>query len=165
MNKLSRQQGFTLIEFVMVVVLVGIIAVVISQIFSQALITTQTEENMSDALWQGQVAMQRMVRDIRLIRSANDITTMTNNNLVFTNIFGSSINYSHSGSGSPNPITLNGDNLANGILHLTLGYKTSANATTASATNLAYITISMTVAQNSSNYVLNSVVYLRDLSS
>jgi prepilin-type N-terminal cleavage/methylation domain-containing protein len=165
MITLSRQRGFTLIEFILVTILMSIIAIAVSKIYSQALIVTQTEENMSDAIWQGQIAMQRIVRDLRLIRSANDITTMTSDNLVFTNILGNSINYNHSGSGTANPITINGDDLAYGILHLTLGYKTAANATAATAANLAYIVITINVTQNSSSYALNSVVYLRDLSS
>jgi prepilin-type N-terminal cleavage/methylation domain-containing protein len=163
MTHRSQESGFTLIELVMVMLLLGIIAVTFNKIFIQGLITANAEEQMSDAAWQGQMIMQRIVRDLRMIRSANDITTMTNDNLVFTNILGSSINYNHNGNSEL--LTLNGDTLSSGVEHLTFYYKTSANTTTTTASNLAYIQITLEINLDGTDYSLDSSVYLRDLSS
>jgi prepilin-type N-terminal cleavage/methylation domain-containing protein len=165
MKKLSSQIGFTLIESVMVIILLGIIGSVISSIYIQGLSARMTAQNVSDSVWQGQVALERMIRDIRLVRSANDITTMTATNFVFTNMSGQSINYAISGT----TLTLNGNILADGIKSLAFAYKTNANATASQASlNTAYVKITLDIEENAktnSYYTITTSVYLRDLSS
>lgn len=161
MRKRVRQAGFTLIEFVMVTILLGVIAVVVAQMFAQGLTVAQTEQRVTDALWQGQIAMQRMVRDIREVRSAVDISINTASEFSFTDNDGNIIDYKLSG----NSLMRNTTALASGISSLQFSYLDKNGAATAGVTDIHYVVIAITVSRNNASYSLNTAVYLRDLSS
>jgi prepilin-type N-terminal cleavage/methylation domain-containing protein len=157
-----RQKGFTLIELIIVIVILGIIGVVGSKLLVQGLNSTKTEQNVTDALWQGQLSIERMARDIRQVRSANDITTRSASDLAFTDIGGNAIEYQLSGT----DLLRNTQTIGNGVSALAFTYKDNNNTTVNSGTStIAYIIISLTITQNNTNFTLTSAVYLRDLSS
>lgn len=158
---MRKIQGVTLIEFVMVTVLLSIVAVTVSRIYIQGLTTQQTVANTNDVVWQGQVALQRMVREIRQVRAAVNVSTMTSSVLTFIDMSGTTITYQLSGS----TLTRNSIPLADGVSSLAFTYYTQSNVVTATNTTLAYIKISLMINQNNSNYTLSTGVYLRDLSS
>jgi prepilin-type N-terminal cleavage/methylation domain-containing protein len=110
-----KQQGFTLIELISVMVLVSIIVAISSQMLAQGFNAYLTSEDIIDANWQGQMAIERMVRDIRTVRSANDISVKTSSAFTFVNLAGNTMAYSLSGSN----LMLNGNILANGVNSLT----------------------------------------------
>lgn len=153
--------GVTLIEFVMVTLLLSIVAITISRVYIQGLTTQRTVARSNDAVWQGQVAFQRMVRDIRQVRAAVNVTTMTSARLTFIDMSGATIDYQLSGS----TLTRNSVALADGVSSLTFTYKDKSNSVVATNTNLSYINIALSINQNNSNYSLTTGVYLRDLSS
>ncbi|MEW6684081.1 MAG: prepilin-type N-terminal cleavage/methylation domain-containing protein [Nitrospirota bacterium] len=104
------ERGFTLIELIMTIVLVGIIGGIIGALLlggTQAFVAEDTKASLTT---QGRLAVERMVRDIRLVRSrtAGDIPTMTAATLNFIDTSGNAIAYT-SGGGS---ITRNGVVLA-----------------------------------------------------
>ena len=73
----KTHEGFTLIELVMVIMIIAIIAAMSSKLFVQGATGLLTAQNTLSANWQGQIAMERMTRDIRDVRSAVDVNTMT----------------------------------------------------------------------------------------
>ncbi len=156
-----QQQGFTLIEFVIVIILLGVIAIGINTIYTQSLLGMLAGQNTSDALWQGRLGMERMIKEIRATRSAGDISTFTSGEYSFTDISGNSIDYKLSGGG----LVRNAVPLADGISSLAFTYYDKSGNTTATAANIEYIKISMHVTQNNTNFTLTSGVYLRDLAS
>ena len=161
--RLKSSQGFTLIEMIMVIVILGIIIGMSSSLLTQGLNTFSTGENIVNANWQGEIAMERMSRDILLIRSPADVTTIASNNLAFTDISNNTISYSLSGT-SLN-LTENGNTsiLADGVQSLTFSYFDKNGASTATTTLVRLIRISINITQNNANYTLTTAIYPRNL--
>jgi prepilin-type N-terminal cleavage/methylation domain-containing protein len=155
---MRHTQGFTLIELILVIMLLGIISVIASKIFSQGISAYLNEQYLMDADWQGRFALERMARRLHVVRSPNDITTATASNFSFTDINGNTWNYQLSGSN----LLENSNTLANGINNLTFTYLTNTGATTATLTAIYYVQISMTITLNSTNFTLNTTVNLRN---
>lgn len=161
MKSLRHQIGFTLVELVMVIVLVGVISIGVNKIYAQVLTTMLTGQDITDAMWQGRLGIERMVKEIRATRSAVDITTFTSGQYSFTEANGASVSYALSGGS----LTRNGVALADGISSLAFTYYDKNGNVTATAASISYIGISMNVTQNNTNFTLTTGVYLRDLSS
>ncbi len=88
-----RQHGFTLIELVMVIVITGVIAVILTQIFHQSFKTYLAAQNNAEIDWQGFLALERFANDVQSIRSPFDINTIAANQFVFVSNTGSTITY------------------------------------------------------------------------
>lgn len=161
--RLRSHQGFTLIELVIVIVILGIIVAMSTPLLTEGLSTFLAGENIVNADWQGQIAMERMVRDISLIRSPSDVTTIAANNLAFTDMGNNTISYSLSGTSLT--LTENGSSeiLAQGIQSLAFSYFDRNGATTATTTLTRFIKVSINVTQNGVNYTLTSMIYPRNL--
>jgi len=159
MHILSKQKGFTLIEIVVVIVLLGIIAAVTSSVLVTGLSGFLTTQNISEANWSGQLGMERMIRDIRDVRSASDISIFTSRELRFTDMNSNNIYYKLSGTN----LTRNGQILSSGINKVTFNYYDQNGATTATQANIHYVRITIQVTQKNVKYQLTSSVYLRDL--
>jgi prepilin-type N-terminal cleavage/methylation domain-containing protein len=87
---MKNSSGFTLIEIIIVIVLVGILATMAAMIIMQGVRAYSVEQSRSDAHYQAKLAMERMAREIRLIRSSTvtDIPTMTGTTLRYNDING-----------------------------------------------------------------------------
>ena len=127
----GNERGFTLIELIMVIVLISIISSVAAMIILQGAKSYQKEVSYSDIHNQGRLAIERMAREIRLIRSATaaDISTMTATNIVFNDVNGTNIQFIFAG----NTISRSGNTLANNVQSLTFSYYQSDGVTVAGA--------------------------------
>ncbi len=152
-------QGFTLIELIVVIVLTSLIAGVVSAIIAQGAQSYLTAKNVLDADWQGRLAIERMARDIRAIASPLSITTATATQLTFTDFSGTSVSYSLSGTN----LMRNSQILADGISSLTFSYFDKNGASTATISLIRYITITINITKNNTNFSLSTSVYPRDL--
>jgi prepilin-type N-terminal cleavage/methylation domain-containing protein len=85
-----HSKGFTLIEIIIVIVLVGILATIAATIIMQGVRAYSGGESRSNAHYQARFAVERMSREIRLMRSSTvtDIPTMTGTTLRYTDING-----------------------------------------------------------------------------
>jgi prepilin-type N-terminal cleavage/methylation domain-containing protein len=113
-NKKGHQAGFTLVELVITIVLVGILAGLAALIILQGVRAYADEQSRSDLHYQARLAMERMAREIRLIRSCGDITPPASNpaaSITFTDISGTSVNFALAG----NNLNRGADLLATGI--------------------------------------------------
>jgi prepilin-type N-terminal cleavage/methylation domain-containing protein len=155
---LKKYFGFTLVEMVIVNAITGIIAVIASKILNQAFYGYVTNKNIIDANWQGQSALERMTRELHMIRSPSDITTATASQISFIDINGNAINFNLSGSS----LMRNTQILADGISNLTFTYLNSNGSSTATPSAIRYIKISFNITQNNVNYTLTSATHLRD---
>lgn len=151
--------GFTLIESLMVIILIGIIAVVSSQILSNGFSAYLTGQNITDADWQGRLSMERMEEDIRAVRSPSDISTATAGQLIFTDSSGTSITYQLSGSS----LMRNSQILADGLSGLTFSYFDKNGVSTATLTAIRYISYTLNVTQKGVNFNLATTIYPRNL--
>ncbi len=105
-----RDAGFTLIELIITIVLVGIIAGIGALVVLQGVNAFLAEDIRADLTTDGRLAIERMAREIRTIRTrtAADIPTMTGGTLSFVDLDGNPITYT-SGVGN---VTRNGTTLA-----------------------------------------------------
>jgi prepilin-type N-terminal cleavage/methylation domain-containing protein len=158
MNQLANQRGFTLIELVMVIALLAIITKIASVILSQGLGGYIAAKNITEADWQARLAMSRMTREIRMIRSANDFTLRTASELAFVDLNGTSIDYKLAGTSLMRNSQILADNISNLIFSY---YDKNGNAASSTGAT-AYIQIQFTLLQTQANFNLSSVVYLRD---
>lgn len=158
---MQRSKGFTLIELILVIVILGIIAVAGSLLLQQGLNNYFTNQAITDASWQGQIALQTMARRLREIRSPTDITTASATQLSFTDINNNAVSYQLIGSN----LLLNGSVLISGVNNASssFAYLDSNTTTTAVLANIRYITINLAIAKNNVNYTLRTTIYARNL--
>lgn len=124
-----RSQGFTLIEIIISLVLLGILGITGSKMITGSFSTTQIIGNGHLSNSMARYAMERMARDIREIRY--DVTNI-GNELRITGMTPSTLSFQKSGLGNstanisysyvkPN-LTLNSTTLANNISNLSFTY-------------------------------------------
>ncbi len=157
----NNSRGFTLIEIVITIVLVGILSGIAAMIILQGVRAYSDEQSRSDVHYQARLGMERMAREIRLIRSATaaDITAMTAINLQFTDITNAAVNYNYA---NPN-IQRNAIGLATGITAFNFRYFQQDGATTTlAAANVWYVEIDLTATQGSESLQLRTRVHPRN---
>ena len=132
---------------VLVIVLTGIVFAIGAMIMTSGFRSYFTAKDISNADWQGRLALERMARELREIRSATaaDIPTMTATQITFNDTDGNNISYTIAG----NQLTRNGVVLADGINNLTVSFlQNNGRNETAVATAVYYITVTAVVTQD-----------------
>lgn len=163
MNKKNPQsQGFTLIEIVITIVIVGIIASIAANIILQGARIYATEDSRSNVHYQARLAMERMTKEIRQIRSpsAADITTMTATDLKFTKASGAIVEFTWA-----NPVlSLGAQQLATGITAFTFKYyMADGNTQTSDPTAMWFVEIIMTATQGTEMLQMSTRVHPMNL--
>ena len=141
-------RGFTLIEMIAVIVVTGAIFALGGIMLGHSFESYKLSREVSDVGWQGRLAMERMVRELREIRShaATDITTWSAGTIDFYNTAGNRVRFYQSGTQVlrsadggviSQPLA---DNLSatNGLL---FDYYDSSGAVAAAVTDIYYITV------------------------
>lgn len=140
----GSESGFTLIEMVITLILVGIIAAITGIMMQQGVMAYLAQTNEANVANQGRLGIERMAREIRTIRSRTgaDVPAMNPGNLSFIDMGGNAIAYA-SGGGN---ITRNGTVLATATT-ATLGflYFQQNGAGAASAAQLWVIQVDLTL--------------------
>lgn len=156
---MREQRGFSLIELVLVMVIIGLISVVVGRILLQSGRSFVISHNASQVDWQGYAALSRLTDDVHTIRSKNDISTISTTNFSFTNASGSTVQYVLSG----NTLLRNSQVIASGVSALTFSYLSSTGVATATASSVRYVGISMTLASGSVSTTFSTLVGTRGL--
>ncbi|OPY70626.1 MAG: hypothetical protein A4E57_00470 [Syntrophorhabdaceae bacterium PtaU1.Bin034] len=112
-----NRKGFTLVEVIIVIVVLGIVTALAAPLLVQAVRSYTIESDILSADAQGQMAMERMAREIRLIKPA-DITTFTSGTFAFI-LDGVPVSYARDGQ---NRLMRNSDPLASNITSLSFAY-------------------------------------------
>jgi prepilin-type N-terminal cleavage/methylation domain-containing protein len=91
--------GFTLIELVLTIAILGVIAAAVSRFTLQGIRSYSTEQDRGDAHAQARLAVERVVREARAIRSCADIVAPANPSatLSFTDSTGTAVAFSVAG--------------------------------------------------------------------
>ena len=144
--------GFSLLELIMVMVVLGIVAAVAAPFLSASFQSYFTGKDISETDWQARVALERMSRELRSVRAPADLIITSANDITFTDVDGNSTRYCRGTvggcPGAAGELTRNNQPLATGISALTFSFLTRTGAVTAVAANVFYITVAFTATQN-----------------
>jgi len=153
-------RGVTLVEMILVIVLLAVIASLSSTLLSGGFNAYFTQRDIADAAWQGRLALARLTRDLRTVRSpsATDLTISPANQITFVNTAGATVVYALTGT----TLTRNGQPLADGISNLNFTYISNDGKTTAAAASAVYyIAASFTVIQGGGNLNWRTLIHPR----
>ncbi len=165
---LSSHKGFTLIELVMTMVLIGVIAYIVASAMSTGLKAYFTTDFRKEALDQARIAMERMTREIRNVKSNTDISTANATTFTFVDTSGTTISFALN-AGNINRTSGTTNTLATGISSAGIfTYVLSTGATTQSPVPaeillIKRVKIDITATKNTESVTLQSEVWPRSL--
>ena len=159
---MGKTRGFTLIELVIVITIIGIIAGIAGFILSGSVDAWIFKINRNDMLWDGRLAIDRMTREIRAVKDRSSIITASSSQLRFIDTNDIDITYTLS-SADLNRIESGTSNLlAGNVSGLTLTYYNASGGTIAlptvspSETDIKRVKINITLTKNGENVYLQS---------
>jgi len=150
-----------LVEMVLVIVLIGIIAALGSRILASGFSAYITGKDLIQTDWQANVALQRMSRDLRMVRSASiaDLTLTPGTEITFTDNNANIISYTLAGTS----LMRNGQPLADDINNLGFSYIASDGKTSAASADLVhYIVVSFTASRRGLEQNISAVIHPRN---
>lgn len=163
--KLHEQLGFTMIELLMVIVILGIITAGSSELLVQGFRAFSVEKSYNNVSWQGRITIEKMNRDLRAIRSPTDISTATSSQISFTNVDGNVVTYCVSGTQMVrgNQLSCAGQALADGVSGLIFTYYNSDGVafvpTMANYNLIRYVRINFSITNFGKTSKFTTLVY------
>ncbi len=154
-----RQSGFSMVELIIVIVISSILAVIALPILQTGFHAYFSQRDLSDANWQGRLALARISRDLSSLPSTGNISTAGSTQLTFVDNNNLSVSYALSNSN----LQRNTKTLANGIGSINFAYYDSTGAVTATIANIRYVGVTLNVIQNNTNFNLSSLLSLRNI--
>jgi prepilin-type N-terminal cleavage/methylation domain-containing protein len=139
----ARERGFSLIEMILVIVIVGIIATVGAQLMGTGFQLYFTGRDTLNVDAQARLALERMTRELRTVRPATGLTLAPATEVNFTDVDGTAVRY-YLNAGD---LMRNTQVLAGGVSGLGAVYTDSSGAVTAVPAQVLYISIQFTVTQ------------------
>jgi len=159
----KQEAGYTLIELVLTIVLVGIIAAIVGTLLLQGTQALVAEDVRSNITSEARLAIERMIREIRTIRSPTDadIPSWTVSDLSFVDLDGAAIAYAVGGG----TLTRNGVPLSADVSNLSFSYFQRDGITPATdASEIWTIEFAFALARNGESQAFRARVYPRNFS-
>lgn len=158
--QIKGEKGFTLVELILAIVIVGIIAIAITMAFVPTMNVSVSVDTRKEALQGGRLAMERILREIREARSINGGFTATS--LTFVNAANSTITYSWSGTPSAS-LRRNGSDLTCCVEAMTLTYLKKDGTTTTNPSEVWRIQTDLQIKVGDETVELRSEVNPRNI--
>lgn len=156
---MNTNKGFSLVEVVLVMVILGILLTTGSGLFQQAFETGFVTKDQQKARTQAQFALERMNDELKNARSATSSDLTPNaSDITFVDDDGESIKYSISGTN----LMRNSNILVSDISSLSFTYLKEDNSTTTTAADVRCIVISVTATKNISVVTMTTTVCPRN---
>ncbi len=174
MQKRLTQQGFTLFEVILVLVLMGIFVSIAGSMILHAFKTNQDVRNAWDTLGKLRYTSERLAREVREVRrdpadlTAYDITTWTASTLTFDRYDGTAVTIDYTDADDKVEITYpsvtgTAQLLSDQVTSFTLSYLQSNRSDAATSTSdMAYVVVEMTLTDDGVNYQDQVGVNLRN---
>jgi prepilin-type N-terminal cleavage/methylation domain-containing protein len=159
---MRRSSGFTLVELVIVITIVGIVALIIGTMLLGTIKAWTFKFNRNDILWDGRLALDRMTREIRAVKDTTSVTTATSSQLRFTDTQNKDITYSLSSTNLNRTENGTANLLAESVSALSFTYYNSSDTAipsptvSPSATDIRRVRINLTLTKNGENVYLQS---------
>jgi len=156
----SRQSGFTLIEAIVTMVIAAVLATIGATVISSAFRNYFLGREIVQGSAQGTLALERMTRELRAIRSPADLTTMGLSAITFVDAEGTTIAYALAGGsvtrsengGAAQP-------LADNVSALTFTYlKDDGKSAAATPAEVWYVTAAVTVSSQNATTTYRGTV-------
>jgi len=152
--------GFTLIEAIITLVIAGVLAAIGATIMSGGFRNYFLGRELAQDAAQGTLALERMTRDLRAVRSAADLTTIGASTITFVDVDGNTITYALSAGsvtraqngGTAQPLAANVSNLAFTYL------QNDGQTTAAASATVWYIAVAVTVASQNATTTFRGTV-------
>src|SRR6267143_30284 len=141
------RHGFTLLEVIITLVIAGVLATIGATLMSGGFRSYFLGRELAQDAAQGTLALERMTRDLRAVRSAADLTTIGASTISFVDVDGNTITYALSAGsvtrsqngGTAQPLAANASSLAFTYL------QNDGQTTAASSATVWYIVVAVTV--------------------
>lgn len=156
---MRRTEGFSLVELILVIVILGILAVFVGPVLFNAIAAYERTQTSGQTHAKVRYALERMSREIREVaRGVTDvrtleISTMTENTLAFVNTQGRTIVFSRTGNTLAMTYTTLTGVLVDQIGSFSFAYfQPNATAVAGTSSSLAFVQISLAVSEGSAQY-------------
>lgn len=151
--------GFSLIEFTLVITLLGILAAVSGPLLYQAFQGALTRMQMTRLDGQARFAMARMTKELRSMRN-KDVPGFSAgaNTITFSSVSGTNITYSLLGVS----LMRNSQPLANDVTSLSFTYYDANGNITTTLDDIRYIKVSFSMAKGNNSLSVSSTVFPRN---
>jgi len=159
---MKKEKGFTLIEVVIVITIVGIVSVIIGSMLLGVVKAWTFKINRNDILWDGRIVLNRITREIRTVKNNTSVTTASSSQFRFTDAGNKDITYSLSSTNLNRTENGTANLLAADVSALTFTYYDATGtsiptpAVSPSATNIRRVRINLTLTKNGQNVYLQS---------
>jgi prepilin-type N-terminal cleavage/methylation domain-containing protein len=142
-GKFARHSGFTLVELVISIVLVGILAGLGAQMLGRTFEIYALGRESAQGDWQGRLALERITRDLRMALGRASLAIVPATAITFSDMDGNNVNYVLAG----NQLQRNGRALADDISALQFTYLRSDGRTAEAAdpNQVYYVTVAFNV--------------------
>ena len=144
-------RGFSLVELIVVIVVLGIIAATGAQLMGSGFSAYFTGKNITEMDWQARVALERMTRELRSVRAPADLTVTPATEITLVDAGGNSIRYCMGTigtcPGAAGDLIRNTQPLASGVSNLAFSYLDRAGAVTTTPALVFYIVVNFTATQ------------------
>jgi prepilin-type N-terminal cleavage/methylation domain-containing protein len=157
---MRTKKAFTLMEFIITIVLVGILASITSTLLLKTFNSFFTGKNISDLATTTNIALTNLIRELK---SSSSLTALNTSTLSFVNqqghtvvidLSGTTLRRNVDGAGAQTLCTL--------VTGLSFGFFDQAFATTTVPANVRFITIQITTSKNGLPYsVMGGTVLMR----
>jgi prepilin-type N-terminal cleavage/methylation domain-containing protein len=159
---ISRQPGFSLVELIVVIVVLGIVASMGAIVVRDGMLGYLRGREITSADWQGRLALERITRELRDVAapgSANiDASSCGSSGFSFVDITANQISYTLASSA----LLRNGQPIADNVTALGFYCLQSNVQTTVIPSNVYYITVSMIVSTANTSATYRSTVKPRN---
>ncbi|MDP2920816.1 MAG: prepilin-type N-terminal cleavage/methylation domain-containing protein [Candidatus Omnitrophota bacterium] len=159
---MPNSKGFTLVELVLVIVIIGIAASIIGTMLLGVVKAWSFKFNRNDILWDGRLALDRMTREIRTIKDSTSVATATSAQFSFTDTGNKDITYNLSSANLNRTEDGTANLLAADVSALSFTYYNSSGtaipspSVSPSATDIRRVRINLTLTKNGQNVYLQS---------
>lgn len=156
---MRKINGFTLIELIIVILIIGIIAAMSSNALLQGTINYTTSQTLGTLDAQAADALERISRIARTIPTSSYITTATSSQFSFKDKTGTSYSYQIS-SGN---LVENANILSSNASTLVWTYYDKTGATTTTTSAIRFAQAALTLTKNNFSYTYTTSINLTNL--
>lgn len=157
---LLRQLGFSLVELIVVIVVLGIVASMGAVVVRDGMLGYLRGREITSADWQGRLALERITRELRDIAPSSGgavniaATSCGSPTFAYSDIYSTQISYTQ----STTTLLRNGQPLADNVTGLRFYCLTSNVQATTTPSAVYYVTVSMVVSTANTNAAYRSTV-------